>query len=121
MEYCDERAEITVGLRPGRECPMGESSCSRNPILFGGGGSKGDSIIGVIGLCDPQVAGTCVFKLGMRGRPREDVRASMIDAFLEKRSPSSSLCKRLFTPCNDAANGLSDIQCVQKRMTENIL
>lgn len=85
MGYCDEHAEITVGLRVGRECGMGESGCSRNPILFGGGGSKGDSMIGVTGLCDDaQVAGTCVLKLGMRGRPREDVRASMIDAFLER-------------------------------------
>ena len=100
---------------------MGESGCSRNPILFGGGGSKGDSMIGVIGLCDAQVTGTCVLKLGMRGRPREDVRALMIDAFFERLSRSSSLCKPLCTPCNDAAKGLSDIQCMQKRMTENIL
>lgn len=84
MEYCDEHAEITVGLRVGRECGMGECGCSRNPILFGGSGSKGDSMIGVIGLCDAQEAGTFVLKLGMRGRPREDVRASMIDAFLER-------------------------------------
>lgn len=89
--------------------------------MFGGGGSKGDSMIGVIGLCDAQAAGTCVLKLGMRGRPRDDVRASMIDAFLERLSLSSSLLKRLCTPCNDAVKGLSDIQCMQKRMTENML
>lgn len=103
------------------ECRMGESDCSRNSVLLGGGGSKGDSMIGVIGLCDAQAVGTCVFKLGMRGRPREDVRASMIDVFLERWSRPASLYKRLCTPCSEAAKGLSDIQYMQKRMTENIL
>lgn len=100
---------------------MGGFGCSRKPILLGGGGSNGDSIIGVIGLGDAQVDGTCVSMLRMRGRPREDVRTSIIDAFLDKRSPSASLFKRLCTPCKDAAKGLSDIQCTQKRMTANIL